>query len=261
MIAAVRALFSSRKKPAPVVEPPRRARLDIPTADTVVYAIGDVHGCLKELKAAEAAIMADAAHVPAQRRIILLLGDLIDRGPQSAEVLDHLIAPPPAGFERMSLCGNHDETFLSFVEDPQSNMGWLEFGGEETLESYGIDMARVGRQGAAGLANSVRAAVPESHLAFVRDLPVSVRFGDVLFVHAGIRPGVPIDEQDEDDFMWIREPFLSVDNGLGLIVVHGHTPVPEPTFATGRIGIDTGAYATGRLTALRIHEGMAAVIC
>lgn len=260
MIEAVRAFFSGRRKPVIEAETLRRDRLVIPTDQTAIYAIGDVHGCLDELKAAERRICADAARLPVGRRIILLLGDLVDRGPRSADVLDHLVSPPPDGFERLALCGNHDQTFLDFIVDPQANMGWLEFGGEETLESYGIDLAHIRRKGMAGLDNSLQATIPETHVDFLRRLPVSVRFGEVLFVHAGIRPGVPLDAQDDDDFMWIREPFLSTDNGLGIVVVHGHTPVEAPVFAAGRIGIDTGAYATGRLTVLRIHDGTAAVI-
>lgn len=233
--------------------------MELDPEDAVVYAIGDVHGCLAELKAAEDRIVVDAARIAAKRRIILCLGDLVDRGPQSAGVLDHLTGPPPAGFERLSLCGNHDETFLSFIDDPQSNMGWLEFGGEQTLESYGVDLTRVSRH-RGGLRDIVRATVPEEHVAFLSQLPVSVRFGSALFVHAGVRPGVPLDEQDEDDFMWIREPFVSQPHGLGLTVIHGHTPVNEPVFAPGRIGIDTGAFATGRLTVLRVFNGEATII-
>lgn len=261
MLAAVRSFFGFEAKseaPPPVN---RRERVEIDPQDTVVYAIGDIHGCLAELRAAERRIIADAAHLPASRRIILALGDLIDRGPQSAAVLDHFADAPPAGFERLSLCGNHDETFLSFIEDPQANMGWLEFGGEQTLESYGIDVTRLARhRGAAGLGDIVRATVPDSHIAFLRKLPVALRMGGALFVHAGVRPGVPLTEQSDDDFMWIREPFVSQPHGLGVMVIHGHTPANEPVFATGRIGIDTGAFATGRLTVLRVFDGEAAIL-
>ena len=166
------------------------------------------------------------------------------------------------GFERLSLCGNHDESFLGFIDDPHANKGWLEFGGEQTLESYGIDLTRVSRHrsGTGGLGEITRATVPEAHISLLRRLPVSVRFGDVLFVHAGVRPGVPLEQQDDDDFMWIREPFVSEPNRLGLTVVHGHTPANEPVFAPGRIGIDTGAFATGRLTVLRVFGDEAAVV-
>jgi serine/threonine protein phosphatase 1 len=262
LLTAVRSFFGLGTKPEAAPPVSGRKRLEIEPRNTVVYAIGDVHGCFAELRAAERRILDDAAHIAAERRIILCLGDLIDRGPQSADVIDHLISTPPPGFERLSLCGNHDESFLAFVDDPQSNMGWLEFGGEQTLESYGIDLMRLGRHrgGMAGLGQMIRATVPDTHLDFLRRLPVSLRLGDVLFVHAGVRPGVPLDEQAEDDFMWIREPFVSQPNGLGLTVVHGHTPANEPVFAPGRIGIDTGAFATGRLTVLRVFNGETAII-
>lgn len=262
MLTAVRSLFGLGAKSQPAPPAGRRERIEIDPTGTVVYAIGDVHGCLAELRAAERRIVADAASLPAQRRIILCLGDLVDRGPQSADVLDHLISAPPPGFERLSICGNHDETFLAFLDDPHGNMGWLDFGGEQTLESYGIDLTRLSRHrgGMGGLGEIVRATVPEAHVDFLRNLPVAVRFGDVLFVHAGIRPGVPLKAQDDGDLMWIREPFLSQTNGSGLTVVHGHTPANEPVFAPGRIGIDTGAYATGRLTVLRVFDGQATVI-
>jgi serine/threonine protein phosphatase 1 len=262
LLTAVRSLFGFATKSEPAPPADRRERMEIDPRDTVVYAIGDVHGCLAELRAAEQRIFADAAKVPAERRIILYLGDLVDRGPQSADVLDHLAGPPPPGFERLSLCGNHDESFLSFLDDPHANMGWLDFGGEQTLESYGIDLSRLSRHrsGTGGLGEIVRATVPEAHVDLLRRLPVSVRFGDVLFVHAGVRPGVPLEAQDDDDFMWIREPFVSEPNGLGLTVVHGHTPANEPVFAPGRIGIDTGAFATGRLTVLRVLGDRATIV-
>ncbi|MBS1166841.1 MAG: serine/threonine specific protein phosphatase protein [Proteobacteria bacterium] len=262
MLTAVRSLlgFGTKSEPAPSVD--RRERVEIDPRDTVIYAIGDVHGCYAELKAAEQQVFADAANTPAERRIILYLGDLVDRGPQSADVLDHLAGAPPPSFERLSLCGNHDEAFLSFLDDPHANMGWLDFGGEQTLDSYGIDLTRLSRHrgGLGGLGEIVRATVPEAHVSLLRRLPVSVRFGDVLFVHAGVRPGVPLAAQNDDDFMWIREPFVSEPNGLGITVVHGHTPANEPVFAPGRIGIDTGAFATGRLTVLRVFGDRATLL-
>lgn len=262
MLTAVRSLFGLGAKSEPAPPASRRERIEIDPAGTAIYAIGDVHGCLAELRAAEQRIVADAAHVSAKRRIILCLGDLVDRGPQSADVLDHLIGAPPAGFERLAICGNHDETMLDFLDDPHGNMGWLEFGGEQTLESYGIDLTRLSRHrsGTGGLGEIARATVPGAHIDFLRRLPVAVRFGDVLFVHAGIRPGVPLEAQDDGDLMWIREPFLSQANGLGLTVVHGHTPANEPVFVPGRIGIDTGAYATGRLTVLRVFDDRATIV-
>ncbi|WP_370676760.1 metallophosphoesterase family protein [Pleomorphomonas sp. PLEO] len=249
-------------KSEPVPPTNRRERIEIDPTEAVVYAIGDVHGCLAELRAAERRIIADAHDLPAKRRIILCLGDLVDRGPQSSDVLDHLISAPPSGFERLTICGNHDASFVDFVDDPHANMGWLEFGGEQTLASYGIDMTRLARHrgGLSGVGDIARSTVPEAHISFLRSLPVSVLFGGVLFVHAGVRPGVPLELQDDNDFMWIREPFVSRPNGLGITVVHGHTPANEPVFAPGRIGIDTGAFATGRLTVLRVFGDRATVI-
>jgi len=262
LLTAVRSFFGLGTKSEPAPPADRRKRIEIDPKDAVIYAIGDVHGCFAELKAAEQRIVADAADIAAKRRIILCLGDLVDRGPQSADVLDHLAGPPPRGFERLSLCGNHDDTFLAFIDDPHANMGWLEFGGEQTLDSYGIDLVRLARHrgGTGGLGEIARATVPEAHVKFLRSLPVAVRFGNVLFVHAGVRPGVPLEQQDDDDLMWIREPFVSEPNGLGVTVVHGHTPANEPVFAPGRIGIDTGAFATGRLTVLRVFDGQATII-
>nr|WP_254004981.1 metallophosphoesterase [Pleomorphomonas sp. NRK KF1] len=262
LLTRVRSFFGFGGKTVPAPNEGGRDRIEIDAKDAVVYAIGDVHGCFDELRAAEQRIAEDAAHISAKRRIILCLGDLVDRGPRSADVLDHLTGAQPNGFERLSLCGNHDETFLSFIEDPQGNMGWLDFGGEETLESYGIDFTRLARHrgGGTGLRDILQSRVPEAHVAFLKQMPVSVRFGNVLFVHAGVRPGVALDEQDDDDFMWIREPFVSQPHGLGLTVVHGHTPANEPVFAPGRIGIDTGAFATGHLTVLRVFDGEATVI-
>jgi serine/threonine protein phosphatase 1 len=262
LLTTVRSFFGLGAKSEEAPPASRHERIEIDPKDTVVYAIGDVHGCFAELRAAEQRIVADAAGISAERRIILCLGDLVDRGPQSADVIDHLIDAPPSGFERLSLCGNHDETFLAFIGDSQANMGWLEFGGEQTLESYGIDLSRLARHrgGTAGLGQLIRGTVPAAHLDFLSRLPILVRFGDTLFVHAGVRPGVPLEEQDDDDFMWIREPFVSQPHGLGVTVVHGHTPANEPVFAPGRIGIDTGAFATGRLTVLRVFGGDAVVV-
>lgn len=210
-----------------------------------VYAIGDIHGCADQLRALHREIMADAARRPASGRTILLyLGDHVDRGPDGAEVLDLLLGPPPlAGAEVVTLAGNHESMMLAAC-DPTAHPGalpfWLENGGEATLASYGMAASVPGWWG----------AIPEEHLAFLRNCRLSWAAGDYLFVHAGIRPEVPVEHQDPFDLLWIREPFLSWPGPLPAVVVHGHTPVPVPAVREYRIGIDTGCCFGGDLTCL-----------
>ncbi len=222
----------------------------------LVYAIGDLHGSLDLLLDAEDRIRFDVRRfdLPA---LVLLLGDLVDRGPRSAQVIDHILASKSAEFDRIAICGNHDAAFLDFLRNPKQNLAWLNYGGSETLRSYGIEAKYMLSEGG-GLDALVRAAretVPAEHVSFLREMPVSLQVGDVLYVHAGIFPGRPLSEQRDADFLWIRQPFLELGPQLPLIVVHGHTPQTEPSFHQGRIGIDTGAYATGRLTVLRNWQG------
>ncbi|WP_181705709.1 metallophosphoesterase family protein [Chthonobacter rhizosphaerae] len=235
----------------PAAPPRRRRRLSINAPYPVIYAIGDVHGCLRELRALEERIMADAAGRPGPK-LVVMLGDYVDRGPQSAQVIEHLLAPMRPPFTRVCLCGNHDEFMLRFLDDPQRNMGWLGIGGKETLLSYGIDPDMMLDPSAApDLAALVRSRVPEDHVAFLRSLPVLLEGPGILFVHAGVRPEVPLAEQTDDDLMLIREPFLTHGPGLPYLVVHGHSPEVEPTVGRLRVGIDTGAFRTGRLSAVR----------
>lgn len=254
-------LFARTEKMPTVPAPlPGRARLVLPDPLPTIYAVGDAHGCLRELEAAEARIVADAAGEPGAK-VIVHLGDHVDRGPCSAQVLDRLTAPPPAGFQRISLAGNHDDMMLRFIEDPKRNMDWLDVGGEATLRSYGLDLSRLLQHSGTGRLSDILAdAIPERHVDFLRDLPVSVSAGTFLFVHAGLRPGIPLARQSDEDLMWIREPFLSRGPGLEMTVVHGHSPTKEPHFGSGRIGIDTAAYATGRLTVLKVSRGFATIL-
>ncbi|MFM8680286.1 MAG: metallophosphoesterase, partial [Alphaproteobacteria bacterium] len=208
----------------------------------VVYAIGDVHGRDDRLRELEGMLRADAARRSAARRLVVMLGDYVDRGPGSRAVLDHLCAPPPPGFERACLAGNHEQLMLAFLDDPGEAAPWLANGGAATLASYGV-------AGAAAL----RAALPAAHLAFLRGLGRMRREGDYLFVHAGIRPGVAPGDQVEDDLLWIRRPFLSSNSDPRCVVVHGHSIVEEPEIHPNRIAIDTGAYASGVLTALALE--------
>lgn len=221
----------------------------------VIYAVGDVHGCLEPLLELEEAIREDASSIEG-RKLIVMLGDYVDRGPKSAAVLYHLTAAPPAGFERVCLRGNHDDAFLAFIDgDPAGN--WvLDHGAEETFRSYGVELdVHSLRQASHPLREMVRAAVPQSHVDFLRSLPVLLTVGSDVFAHAGIRPGRPLPEQTDDDLMWIRRSFLDLGPGLPVRVFHGHTAMKEPHVGPDRVSLDTHCYRTGRLTAARVQDG------
>ena len=242
--------------------PPRR-RLEIDADRPAIYAIGDVHGCYDALLALEARILADVRQSASENPLILYLGDYVDRGAGSSNVLAHLARRAhPDGIERLALCGNHDDAFLRFIREPAENIAWLDFGGEATLRSYGLGhLAHLRRpEELRALGRALGEAVPDEHVAFLEDLPVLARSGNRLFVHAGIRPGVGLEEQTDEDLLWIREPFLSEGPGLPVTVIHGHTAGVEPVFGTGRICIDTACYATGRLTALKVTPGGARLL-
>ncbi len=235
-------------------EPRPRLRLD--PGDTPIYAIGDVHGCLDELRALERHIEEDASALPG-RKLIVMLGDYVDRGPSSAQVLDHLIAPAPAGFERICLAGNHDLAMLDYLEGRASLRSWLAIGAEPTLFSYGIDHNRLRdlHRGAGQLDDAIRDAIPPAHRDFLRSLPILVEADRYLFVHAGIRPGVELAKQSDHDLVFIRSDFFDHADLLTRYVVHGHTPVEEAKREGMRVNIDTGAFFSGRLSALRIWRG------
>lgn len=234
-----------------------RARLSIATGRGAVYAIGDVHGCLSALLVLETKIRADIQQAKIDDPLIIYLGDYVDRGPDSKGVLDHVSRHQhPDGIERIALCGNHEDAFLRFLQNPADNIAWLDFGGDATLRSYGLqafthlrrprDMQELGAV--------LKEAIPGSHVRFLENLPILATQGNRVFVHAGIRPGIALDDQDDGDLLWIREPFLEEGPGLPVTVIHGHTAGTEPVFGNGRICIDTGCYATGRLTALKLSE-------
>lgn len=227
-----------------------RRRLILRRPDTVIYAVGDVHGCHAELLEAEQKILADA---PQDRPVVVvMLGDYVDRGPHSAQVLDHLRTPLRPGIRRICLAGNHDDEMLRFALDPESNREWLEFGGLATLRSYGYDP---GGSMTSDVRQVAETLIPPEHVAFLAGLPILLAVPGFIFVHAGILPGVQIPRQADRDMMWIREPFLSLGPCLDVVVVHGHTPGQEPSFGPNRIGIDTAAYAGGHLTVAKIEDG------
>ncbi len=217
-----------------------------------VYAVGDIHGCLDLFLPLIGAIEADDRSRGPANTTIILLGDLIDRGADSAAVVAAARALAARRRVRI-LCGNHEEMFLRCFKDLDLLRHFLRFGGRETVLSYPVDRARWNSATLEEAQQLMRAAVPEEDLAFIRDFEDSIRIGDYLFVHAGIAPGRPVEAQTQQDLRWIREPFLSYGGDHGYVVVHGHTIAPEPVIRANRIGIDTGAYATGRLTALGLE--------
>lgn len=225
--------------------------VQITSAPSVIYAIGDVHGCLPELLSLERKIVEDSSQIEG-RKLLVMLGDYIDRGPQSAGVIDHLLKDPPASFERFCLMGNHEAMAAAFLARPLPGGEWLRVGGMETLQSYGLAAETLVRGPSGKLRQTLEAYIPQEHQAFLRNCFWTLGIPGWLFVHAGLRPGVPITQQRPDDLFWIREDFYSAPAIPGLRVVHGHTPAGEPIFAPGRICIDTGAFATGRLTALKV---------
>jgi serine/threonine protein phosphatase 1 len=236
------------------VEP--RPRLHFPrNLFTEIFSIGDVHGCAKELADIEQKIQ-QLPDLKDGRKLIVMHGDYVDRGPDSAQVLDHLLNAPPSGFERICLRGNHDDEFLKFLLSPRLRPDWLNFGGDATLRSYGVDVFRQLKLDASGksLLASARGRVPVEHIEFLKSAPVSLSVGRLIFVHAGLRPGLALEAQSDADLMWIREPFLTEGPGRDVIVIHGHTPTENIAFGNRRIGIDTGAYLTGRLQCLRLNR-------
>lgn len=214
-----------------------------------VYAIGDIHGRADLLAALIAAIDADdAARGPAQTNIILL-GDLIDRGPDSAGVI-RLVRDWQARRAVRILMGNHEEMFLDALEKEEAMRHFLRYGGREMLLSYPLDPMAFSRAELAEVAALALAAIPADDIAFIRSFEDQIALGDYLFVHAGIRPGVAIEDQRPSDQRWIREQFLNHGESFGRVVVHGHTIFDTAEIRHNRIGIDTGAYCSGRLTAL-----------
>ncbi len=223
---------------------------------TAIYAVGDIHGRLDLLDEIEAAIGADIATTRPARPVICYLGDYVDRGPASAQVIDRLSTPFADGVARVFLMGNHEHRMLGFLDKPaEDGPAWLQYGGREALESYGLIVPDSPTSGDwPRLRDALAAALPDQHLAFLRALRLAFVWRDHLFVHAGLNPARPATEQDAHDLMWIREPFLSSDHDWGLRVVHGHVIVDEPVFRPNRIGIDTGAYYSDRLTCLIVTD-------
>jgi len=219
------------------------------------YVVGDVHGRLDLLDQLLADIHRDIAERPEARVLLVFLGDLIDRGAHSAQVVERLRTYRHPGVRTAFILGNHEEVLLRILAGEAELIDdWRRFGGAQCLESYGVDVGElIGRDDDAQL-EIVREAIPKAHAEFLGSFVDTCRFGDYLFVHAGIRPGVELEQQLQSDLRWIRQPFLHDRRDHGFVVVHGHTISSEVEERPNRIGIDTGAYQTGILTALGIED-------
>lgn len=218
------------------------------------YGIGDVHGRLDLLRELLARIARDDEQRPPAKTFIVLLGDLVDRGPDSKGVIDFLLAQRAGPARMVFIKGNHEELFLRVLDgDEEVVNDWLAYGGYECAESYGVSQGSTLNSTPAEIIERLRAAVPAEHRSFLAEMADTFRFGDYLFVHAGIRPGVPVDEQVGKDLRWIREGFLDDRSDHGLCVIHGHTIVDGPEQHPNRIAVDTGAYKNGVLTAIGLE--------
>lgn len=234
-----------RMRPAPEPGP----------SDRTVYAIGDVHGRYDLLRRLHRTILADAAHRGRREAVAIHLGDYIDRGPDSRAVLDHLTGDPLPKLQTVYLRGNHDSWMQAFLDDAEAGRGWLVNGGQETLRSYGVPTwsSDASLRELRRLRRDLLAVLPAGHRDFLQQLRLTWREAGYLFVHAGVRPGVPLQRQTAHDLTSIRRPFLTGQERFdGLLAVHGHTVVNTPQVHANRIAVDTAAYATGRLTALVI---------
>jgi serine/threonine protein phosphatase 1 len=230
-----------RKKPAV----PRRQ---------LVFAVGDIHGCLDLLLALRRRMDDYALALPDYDRTVVYLGDYIDRGPDSAGVIDFLCRGPHGDERQICLRGNHEQMLLDFLADPDIGPAWLDYinGGRASLQSYGVEEPA----SFAAMADTARALVeklPPAHRDFLQNLPYWHEIGDYYFVHAGAHPNAALANQKPEDQLWIREPFLSSQHDFGKIIVHGHTIVAKPQLTPYRIGIDTGAYWGGTLSAIALH--------
>ncbi|MEM9422697.1 MAG: metallophosphoesterase family protein [Pseudomonadota bacterium] len=225
-----------------------------------VYAIGDVHGCYDELVTLCALIREDIAARPGRETSVVMLGDLIDRGPNSRGVIEFLTSNPFSPATMLTIRGNHEDILLKGLDGTPSLLkDWLQYGGTLCASSYGIPAHTLSSMTAEQLEYTLLSKIPARHINFLRSSVDCIRFGDFFLVHAGVRPGIPLHKQAPQDLKWIRDDFLSSTANHGAVIVHGHSIVSEPTFLPNRIAIDTGAYQTGRLTALCI-EGEATMV-
>jgi len=237
-----------RSEPEPEAVPPA-----VPEG-VRVYAIGDVHGCLAEFDDLLERIRRDDAQRDPAHSVLILLGDLVDRGPDSAGVIERVIDLLASESDIRVIGGNHEEIFRKAATgDPEALRFFTQIGGCETILSYGMQVAEYDRSNYSQLAARLAALVPDEHIAFLERLEDMVEIGDYAFVHAGIRPGVALDAQRASELRWIRAPFLDSERDHGKVIVHGDSISEDVEERANRIGIDTGCFSTGRLTALGLE--------
>ncbi len=216
-----------------------------------LYAIGDVHGRLDLLDDLLAQIETHSRDVAPENRFVVLLGDLIDRGPDSRGVIERLRGKAPIDARFVFVKGNHEDLLVEAMRgDPSRLPEWMSYGGLQCAQSYGVEVGGLVAATPDLIAHALELRIPPGHLAFMDSFIDSVRFGDYLLVHAGVRPGVTLDAQDPADLRWIRKEFLASPAWHGAMVVHGHSISEEVEALSNRIGIDTGAYRSGKLTAM-----------
>ena len=242
-----------RKKRSTETEKSNANVQQLPVHIQTVYAIGDVHGMINLARKAEQEIASDLDFDP-ETSLILYLGDLVDRGPDSAFVLDFLNVRSKNGAERIFLRGNHEAMMQSFLDDPGQHMNWLDFGGYETLNSYGVmeSLNKLHKKRSKDLLILLQTTISESHRRFLENMIDAVDSENFFFAHAGVVPNVPLAQQTRDDLLWSRDRFMRHEGGFEKIIFHGHTPVPKPVFSHDRVSIDTGAYETGQLSVAKI---------
>jgi serine/threonine protein phosphatase 1 len=234
-------------------------------AGTVLYVVGDIHGRADLLHGLLRKIAHDAVkHAPDTQRELIFLGDYVDRGADSKGVIDMILSTEAERdfWTVTALKGNHEAALLDFLGDPGVWGMWQGFGARETLLSYGVSPPAPGSEAGdwARASRQLNAAMPPEHRRFLEQLELAVVRGDYLCVHAGVKPGMPLDQQAEEDLLWIREEFLRNERRLDKVIVHGHTPAEEAYIGLHRIGLDTGAYATGLLTAIKLQDSQQTLI-
>jgi serine/threonine protein phosphatase 1 len=241
-----------RKKTTQAADAPKV--LQLPHFPAAIYVVGDIHGCLDLYEAIEEKIVVDAADLSGPK-LIVCLGDVIDRGPETAQLVDRLRGPAPTGFQRLVLQGNHEQMMLEFLKEPGKNARWLAYGGAETLASYGIQLepGEEMRQETSLLQHKLTNGIPDDHRVFFEQLPCALEVGNYRIAHAGYDLSLPASQQSRNLLIW--GPPEHADRYVGpLRLVHGHVPVADVTETDSRIAIDLGSYKTGRIAAVRLME-------